>query len=200
MIYQKNQKNISDLMKNKLLLLLLLIFVGCVPPDTIVLNRFPEGKLVILKMLNGIDKAQEINQNSFRIQPNSIISLKFVETTQNFIEFEILPESTGKIEFFLYTTQYNYPEKAPFKLGLSDNGYSIEKENKLIAQSDSINLSPNTKLYVKLQKDANLLKISINCAVIPVSYVTLNATEYMIIRTDEKFRAVIQGIDYTKNY
>lgn len=187
-------------MKNKFLILLLLIFVGCVAPDTIVLNRFPEGKMIILKMLNGIDKAQEINQNSFRITSNSIISLKFVETTQHSIEFEIVPESSGKIEILLYTTQYNYPEKAPLKLGLSDKGYSIEKENKLIAQSDSIYLSTNKKRYVKLQKDANLLKITIDCAVIPISYVTLNATEYMIIRTDDKFRAVIQGIDYSKNY
>ena len=187
-------------MKNRLLLFVLLILVGCVAPDTIVLNRFPEGKTVILKMLNGIDKAQEINQNSFRIFSGAIVSLKFVETTQNSIQFEIIPESDGKIEMFLYTTQYNYPEQAPIKLILSDKGYSIEKENKIFAESDSIVLLRNQKQFIKLQKDANLLKISIGCAVIPVSKVLQNATEYLIIRTDEKFGAVIQGLDYSKNY
>lgn len=200
MICLSNQKNISDEMKNQLLLLILIALVGCVAPDTIVLNRFPEGKTVILKMLNGIDNAQEINQNSFRIFPDAIVSLKFVETTQNSIQFEIIPENDGKIEMFLYTTQYNYPEQVPLKIILSDKGYSIEKENKVFAESDTIKLLKNQKHYIKLQKDANLLKISINCAVIPVSYVLLNATEYLIIRTDERFRAVVQGIDYSKNY
>lgn len=200
MIYPNNQKYISDEMKSKIFLLILLIFAGCVSPDTIILNKFPEGKTIILKMLNGIDNAQEINQNSFRIFSDAIVSLKFVETTQNSIQFEIIPESEGKIELFLYTTQYNYPEKTPLKIILSEKKYSIEKENKIIAESDSIRLLTNKKHFLKLQKDANLLKITIDCAVIPISYVFLKATEYMIIRTDERSRAIIQGIDYSKNY
>lgn len=187
-------------MNKNLITWLLLIFIGCSAPDTIVLNRIPEGNTIVLTMLNGIEKAEEINHNSFRILPNSIISLKFIEATQNTIQFELIPQSTGKIEFFLYTTSNNFPEKAPIKLELSDNGYSIIKENKLIAQSDKESLSPNKKKLIKLQKDANLLKITINCDVIIASNVFLNATEYMIIRTDENLNAIIQGLDYSKNY
>jgi|GEM_PF-2622613 len=190
----------NSIMNKNLITWLLLIFIGCSAPDTIVLNRIPEGNTIVLTMLNGIEKAEEINHNSFRILPNSIISLKFIEATQNTIQFELIPQSTGKIEFFLYTTSNNFPEKAPIKLELSDNGYSIIKENKLIAQSDKESLSPNKKKLIKLQKDANLLKITINCDVIIASNVFLNATEYMIIRTDENLNAIIQGLDYSKNY
>jgi hypothetical protein len=190
----------NSIMNKNLITWLLLIFIGCSAPDTIVLNRIPEGNTIVLTMLNGIEKAEEINHNSFRILPNSIISLKFIEATQNTIQFELIPQSTGKIEFFLYTTSNNFPEKAPIKLELSDNGYSIIKENKLIAQSDKESLSPNKKKLIKLQKDANLLKITINCDVIIASNVILNATEYMIIRTDENLNAIIQRLDYSKNY
>ncbi len=187
-------------MKKKYLILFLILIVGCAAPDTIVLNRFPEGKTIILKMLNGIDKASEINQNSFRVFPNAILSLKFIETTQNSIQFELIPETEGNIELSLYTSQHAFPQIAPIKLVLSDKGYKIDKENKTLAESDTVKLSQNKKHLIKLQKDANLLKITIDCAVITFSYITLNATEYMIIRTDDKFRAVIQGIDYSKNY
>lgn len=151
-------------------------------------------------MLNGIDKVEEINQNSFRILPNSIISLKFIKATQNTIQFELIPKNAGKIEFFLYTTSYNYPENAPLKLELSDLGYSVTKENQVVAQSDKIFLSPNKKQVIKLQKDANLLKITIDCDVITLHKIYLIDTEYMIIRTDENLSAVIQGLDYSKNY
>ena len=187
-------------MKKKYVIWVILFLVGCTAPDIIILNKFPEGKTIVLKMLNGIDKVQEINHNSFRLMPNSIVSLKFIETTQNTIQFELIPESTGKIEFFLYTTSYNFPETTPIKFELSDSGYSITNKNQLIAQSDTISLSPNKKKVIKLQKDASLLKISINCDVIYINNIFLNATEYLIIRTDEKLSAVIQGIDYLNNF
>lgn len=191
---------IGKKMKPKYLILILMLLSGCVAPDTIVLNKFPEGKTIILKKLNGNDQAEEINHNSFRIFPNSIISLKFLESTEKLIQFELIPETTGKIEFNLYTTQIEYPEKSPFKLELREDGYLIEKDNKIIAQSDTIKISPQTKYVIKFQKDANLLKIFINCDVINISPLFLKSTEYLIIRSDEKLKAIIQGIDYIKIY
>lgn len=187
-------------MKRITAILLSILVFSCTSPDSFVLNKYPLNKPILVKKLNGIDKASEISINSFRVFPEAILSLKFIEATEKEIEFELIPENTGSVAFHLLTTEYNYPKNIPVTFEIGDQNYRLILNNNIVAQSDTIKLSPHNKNFLLFQKDGNLLKIRVNCDVISIKQSFSKSTEYLIIQTDNKFQGIIRSLDYRKNY
>lgn len=178
---------------------LLLALISC-SPDSFVLNKYGEANPIYVKMLNGIDKAEKINNNSLKINSNAIISLKFIEKTQDFKEFNLQLIEGKEVDLYLYTTDVEFEEKADVKIKLSVDKYEILKDNQIVAQSDTIKLVPLQNHLIKIKQDGNLLKFSIDCADITLQVHRYNSSEYLILRTLDETKVLVQGITIQDNY
>jgi hypothetical protein len=164
------------------------------------LNKYEERSWVKVKMLNGIEKAEKINQNSFRINKNAIISLKILETTQYSSEFDLQLTDGNEIDFYLFTTEYDFEELPYLKIILTDKNYRIEKEGKIIAESDSLRLTSTDFHRIRFHQEMNLFRFKFDCAEIAIPGIWLKASEYIIIRTPGDSRAILRGLTNTENY
>ncbi len=187
-------------MKNRYLIILFLLTILACSPDSFVLNKYGENNPIYVKMLNGIDKAEKINNNSLKINSDAIVSLKFMEKTQDVKEFDIQLLKGKEINLYLYTTEAEFEEKADIKIILSTENYQILQNNKNIAQSDTLKLIPLQNHRIRIKQDGILLKFSIDCADITLQVHHYNSSEYLIFRTKEEAEVLVNGITIQENY
>jgi hypothetical protein len=168
-------------------------------PDTFVLNKYEGDNLTYVRMLNGIEKAKKINENSLEIKPDAIVSLKFIEETQFINKFNLTLKSGNGVSLYLYTTEAEFGEQKNIKVNLTREGYKIIKNEEIIAGSDSIKLELNKSYRIKIQKEGNLLKFSVDCADITIQVSNYVADEYLIFQTDRTSEIQIDGITKQEN-
>lgn len=169
-------------------------------PDSFMLNKYEERCWIQVKMLNGIEKAEKINENSFKINENAIISTKVIQTTQYSSDFDLKLIEGGEIDFYLFTTEYDFEEIPYLKIILTDKNYRIEKEGQIIAESDTLKVSSTVFNRVQFHQENAIFRFKFDCAMIQIPEVKLNSSEYIIIRTKENTKAIIRGLTNTENY
>jgi hypothetical protein len=169
-------------------------------PDTFMLNKYEQQSWVRVKLMNGLDKAEKINQNSFKINENAIVSMKVLETTQFSSEFDFMLLEGNEVDFYLFTTETEFEENPLLKITLTDKNYKIEKRGEIIAESDSINLVKNNFHRLFFHQEANLFRFKFDCKEIQLPEMKMNSSEYIILRTVGNTKALLQGLSNTENY
>lgn len=182
------------------IVLILIMSLSSCSPDTFMINKYYEPSWVRVKMMNGLDKAEKINENSFKINENAIVSMKVLETTQYSSEFDLELTQGNEIDFYLFTTEYDFEDIPLLKIILTDKNYRIEKEGNIIAESDSLKILPLTFHRIKFHQEANMFRFTFDCAELPFPGVWLKSSEYIIVRTKGDTKAIIRGITNKSNF
>ncbi len=107
--------------------LIILALISCTS-DQILLNQYNLNEyLIYVNLLNGIEKAEKINDNSLKVNKDAIISLKIDNVTQYQMEFDLSLLEGNQITILLKTTNYDYRERPDLEIILSDKGYKNHK-------------------------------------------------------------------------
>lgn len=179
----------------KIVFLILLTFIVSCTPDKLILNRNDlDSYFIYVNLLNGIDKAKKINDNSIQINKDAIISLKIDDVTQYQMEFDLSLLDGNQITMFLNSTNYDYKVKPDVGIELSVNGYKISNGSSVIAQSDSIRFMLNENHRVRFTLDAGKLFLKLDCAEMTLDIPQQISTEYLFFRTNAETKALIKGI------
>lgn len=188
-------------MINIILTLLIVAMQGsCVSPDVFVINKYPGDKVIKVKMLNENGKAMLNPDQSITINPDALISLKFIEQTQYQTTFDLEKLTGDSIIFYLYNTETDFKKYSFIQIILSNSGYAVKLNDQIIAQSDTIQIKQGKNYKIKIQSEANLLNFSVDCADIKFQKIFLKATEYIMVRTDGNSRFKIKNLDFEKNF
>lgn len=182
-----------------LAMLILMAMVSCAP-DTFMLNKYVQTPWVNVKMLNGIEKAEKVNQNSFQINENALVSMKVIESNQFRSKFDLKLLEGDEISFYLYQTEADFEENKGLKIKITTSNYSIEINGKEVCRADSIKLNKGELHKINFHQEANLFEFDFDCNKIYLEQVGIPSTEFIIVRTNSKSRAILQGINNEENY
>ena len=179
---------------NIFILFILMFIVSCTP-NKLILNRNDiDSYFISVNLLNGIDKARKINDNSLLINKDAVISLKIDDVTQYQMEFDLSLLEGNQIAMFLNSTNYDYNEKPYVAIELSDNGYKIKIGTAVIAQSNSIRFMQNENHRIKFTLDAGKLFLKLDCTDMTIDIPNQISTEYIFFRTNAVTSGLIKGI------
>ncbi|HPD33639.1 MAG TPA: hypothetical protein P5545_04330 [Bacteroidota bacterium] len=172
-------------------------FLSCTS-DQILLNRYDlDEYLIYVNLLNGIEKAEKINDNSLKINSNAVISMKISTVTQYEMEFDLYLLSGNQMTIFLNTTNYDYKQQPDLEITLSDKGYKITNGDKILAKSDSLKIFPNENHRIKFSLDGNQLHFAIDCSALQFEIPHQISTEYIFFKTNRETSALINGVKLT---
>jgi|GEM_PF-1624199 hypothetical protein len=181
-----------------LLILVSTIFFYSCSTDKLILNRYNLDQYQInAHLLNGIDKAVKINDNSLKINEDAIISLKIDDVTQYNLEFDLSLLKGNEIIMFLNTTHYDFREKPDLEIILSDKGYKISQGSTILAESDTIKFLPNENHRIKFTLDAAKMYFTIDCTDLQINIPHQISTEYVFFKTNSQTATLIRGIQLT---
>jgi len=174
--------------------LIILALISCTS-DQILLNQYNLNEyLIYVNLLNGIEKAEKINDNSLKINKDAIISLKINDVTQYQMEFDLSLLEGNQITILLNTTNYDYRERPDLEIILSDKGYKIINGDKILAESDTIRILPYENHRVKFAPDGNQFRFAIDCTEFQFGIPHQISTEYIFFKTNRETSTLINGI------
>lgn len=177
---------------------MLLFIANSCTPDRLILNRNNlDAYFISVNLLNGIDKAKKINDNSLKMNKNALISLKIEDVSQYQLEFDLSLIEGNQVAIFLNTTNYDYNEKPNIEISLSNNGYKISNGPNVLAESDTIKLLTNENHRIKFTLDAGKLFFTLDCANMTFDIPNQISTEYIFFRTNQETSALFRGIQIT---
>ena len=171
------------------------MFIVSCTPDKLILNRNDlDSYFISVNLLNGIDKAKKINDNSLQINKDAVISLKIDDVTQYQMEFDLSLLEGNQITMFLNSTNYDYKEKPDVGIELSNKGYKITNCAAVVAESDTIKFFPNENHRIKFTLDAGKLFLKLDCAEMTIDIPHQISTEYVFFRTNAETSGLLKGI------
>ena len=182
-------------MKQLRYILLLFLISGC-SPDIFRLNDSIEISTIYCRIYGDFKKVTHLNDNSFTMRDDVILSLKVLDLTNQKMKFnfEFIKGSKVRFTFRTVGNEFNHLKGISFEI---DNGnYEILEQGRKI-KSGKFKIQ-NELSVLKIENDGDYLKIKSDCDDMINMKTKIPATEFMVIESFDGNEIKISGIFFEK--
>ncbi len=144
--------------------------------------------------LGKLNNVIKINDNSLLIKDSSLVFIKFVNSTNNIIEFNTINNSTQSFIISLFQISNTYSRNEGINISVENNAYKIYDKHHIYKDGKL----DNNKNYLYIRNEGNHLKLIINCDSINLENIKIPATEYLILENLQGSSIKLEGLTIEK--
>lgn len=173
--------------------LLVILITGCYP-DRFSLNKRDDNRIEGFIMTPDFDKVEITADNEFTLYEGSMVSLRTVGLTQLAADFTVNLINGEGLSFYFRTVQHDFPRQPFIKFDYTTNGCSVYENERLLVSVDSVKARHKEPSRIIISNDGKLINITVDCDTVFYGRTELNATEFVLIKSNEESRALLSGI------